>query len=1601
MGSSFSRYSSSSSNNNNNNNTDENNNNRPTKRKRVSNSSNNDDVREEVKEEVDDDNIIAITTISMSTHNCNTTESTRTTVLEVEALQHDLQHIENGLRERRGILFSTSDNDDDNNDDDVNRSGSIRCNHHGGGRALFESMGSALDNIRNRLHLLTSPAAAAGITTTTTNPTPTIEEPSQSQSEEEEEDNVSIINTSIRNISQRLSIAEQSHSTRIPLNILQLQQSQSQSELVSSEEIVDVDLDAPPLPPPLPPQRRRSSQQMQRRSSVLSASRTTGEQQQHDDVTVFATGFTIEVTPTAAAATSDSRRNNLLNMSSSSLRSITGTGGTGTGLGGSLLLPTLEERQSLLERERESFVTTTTTEEEADNDDYNSDDDDDDDDGDNYTALASMTRPADIVKVLLVPESIRKQLLEDTTSDSRGSLKLFSEDAVNANANTNTNLVVAKDKVEEDNEVIDDDIVNNVEEETTAIATTTSTARTTTMEIYTWGSLHFKSSSSDSSSAVSSVDEDCGTGAGENNNESTMTTTATTTTYQFFGTETEGQKKIINNNIEKNVPQRIPSDTRLGRSNDIVSMSTSQSHCGFVTSSSGRLLICGNNSCGQVDPSQRNVTTIPRPIHLEVLAMNRIKQVSCGIDHTAAITETKSVLTWGSNTYGQLGHRRAKRGSIKFLNRLILETGSVCSSSRREGQASDVACGDGYTLVLTTRMEVFMAGREEIVTGSFNNHSTCTNDNMNNQSQEASDLLFFPLPQQNSVLKGVPLVGLSAGLQHAVVWTAFGSAYAWGNNAFGQCGREFPRQLTIPVPIAVPKSSHKKPSSSPVPNTNTLGTNWNVWSESGESISLAKDVNIVDAACGKNHTILLTESGRLLVCGSNADGQFPSSASQSTSNNSKLQVIAHPEQPERRFECVKAGTNHALILDDIGHLYEMGHGELLMKQFASSSSSSSSTLDSPPPIISSIAVGGMLNFVISKPKHDDINSHSCSMVPPNMAGVDDLMSIIRSENDKTMDTSNNNGDSGLGATDSSCTGLLRSVEDLAGRTEELFRSPAVMNTLFMNPKEIDDMYQTLIYKCPNIYVKQRIVAAIEKGMLLGLGSMVEARLMHFESVRFLLLYLQCPLWRDQEKEEGNEKEVADGGNDSKPNDSNSAVPFDVRGNLLFLLCETIIGLPFEGYKAFLSWSVTLYGEELFVPFLVKPLVYQLNYRFINQITHGVPMLCGVLLWFHTLNEQRSDQNLARCEDFYCLGIEAMPMEALYEDLSTYEMATDGQRSSNFFLVAHPFLISPTVKQDLLQVESQMSMVEAAQAGGVTFDPDTREFKFKPYFVLAIDRKYLLPQTLQAVAKASTTELRKSLKIVFKGEDGVDAGGVTKEFFQLLCDKLFDVNTGMWTTSSTNDTWFNSVCTWNGEGYYLVGVLCGLAVYNTVILDVHFPHAIYRKLLRLPLGLEDLIDEDVRKGLKTLLEYDGDDAEDIFCLNFEITWMVLGQQQKKELKPGGSDIAVTSENKEEYVMLYVKWLLVDSIGPQYDEFERGFMTVMEDSSLEILLAEELELLVTGTPELDFYALEKSSTYEGGYDTDSTVVKNIWKWIQSASLTTQESFLKFCTGSSKGK
>lgn len=79
------------------------------------------------------------------------------------------------------------------------------------------------------------------------------------------------------------------------------------------------------------------------------------------------------------------------------------------------------------------------------------------------------------------------------------------------------------------------------------------------------------------------------------------------------------------------------------------------------------------------------------------------------------------------------------------------------------------------------------------------------------------------------------------------------------------------------------------------------------------------------------------------------------------------------------------------------------------------------------------------------------------------------------------------------------------------------------------------------------------------------------------------------------------------------------------------------------------------------------------------------------------------------------------------------------------------------------------------------------------------------------------------------------GGLTKEWFLLLVREIFDSNYGMFVYHPHSHCYWFSVD--NKEGnlreYNLIGVLMGLAVYNSNILDLHFPSVCYRKLLTPP------------------------------------------------------------------------------------------------------------------------------------------------------------------------
>ena len=92
---------------------------------------------------------------------------------------------------------------------------------------------------------------------------------------------------------------------------------------------------------------------------------------------------------------------------------------------------------------------------------------------------------------------------------------------------------------------------------------------------------------------------------------------------------------------------------------------------------------------------------------------------------------------------------------------------------------------------------------------------------------------------------------------------------------------------------------------------------------------------------------------------------------------------------------------------------------------------------------------------------------------------------------------------------------------------------------------------------------------------------------------------------------------------------------------------------------------------------------------------------------------------------------------------------------------------------------------------------------------------------------------------------------------------------------------------------LIGMVLGLAIYNNITLNVHFPPVLFKKLLGWS-GLFDDLEQahpTIYRSLITLLQYDGElPVEDCFCLTYEIsTETVFGQTVNHNLIENGAEV----------------------------------------------------------------------------------------------------------------
>jgi len=335
---------------------------------------------------------------------------------------------------------------------------------------------------------------------------------------------------------------------------------------------------------------------------------------------------------------------------------------------------------------------------------------------------------------------------------------------------------------------------------------------------------------------------------------------------------------------------------------------------------------------------------------------------------------------------------------------------------------------------------------------------------------------------------------------------------------------------------------------------------------------------------------------------------------------------------------------------------------------------------------------------------------------------------------------------------------------------------------------------------------------------------------------------------------------------------------------------------------------------------------------------------------------------------------------------------------------YAWMLNPESKSLMLRIENDIQREQQVQhydGQDILLSLLLNPSIVSPYCNFDVRRENLIEDTLNILSRPNMN-FKKELRVRFVGEQGEDSGGVRKEFFQLITKQLFDPIYAMFNyNEETRTYWFNPDTFEACIKYELIGFILGLALYNSIILDVHFPRVVYKKLLGYKLNFDDLIDfsPSIAQSLDFILKYEEDDLKDMLSCTFSVEIDNYGKKTIAELVPGGSSIYVTQENKQLYVEKYIEWLFEKSVERMFIAFKRGFYKLYKGEMTTHCDPEELQLLICGSPVLDFHDLEKVARYDGGYTKTSPPVIYFWEVLHDLDIEKKKKFLFFSTGSDR--
>ncbi|KAI1809106.1 HECT-domain-containing protein [Poronia punctata] len=287
--------------------------------------------------------------------------------------------------------------------------------------------------------------------------------------------------------------------------------------------------------------------------------------------------------------------------------------------------------------------------------------------------------------------------------------------------------------------------------------------------------------------------------------------------------------------------------------------------------------------------------------------------------------------------------------------------------------------------------------------------------------------------------------------------------------------------------------------------------------------------------------------------------------------------------------------------------------------------------------------------------------------------------------------------------------------------------------------------------------------------------------------------------------------------------------------------------------------------------------------------------------------------------------------------------------------------------------------------------------------IKVRRSHIFEDSFAEISRQSATDLKKRLMIKFDGEDGLDYGGLSREFFFLLSHEMFNPFYCLFEYSA-HDNYTLQINPHSGINpehlnyFKFIGRVVGLAIFHRRFLDAFFIGALYKMVLGKAVQLADMegVDADFHRSLQWML--DNDISGGILEQTFSTEDERFGVMTVEDLIPNGRNIEVTNENKKEYVDLMVKWRIEKRIAEQFQAFKEGFQELIPQDLINVFDERELELLIGGIAEIDVDDWKKHTDYRG-YTENDEVIQFFWQTIRSWDGEQKSRLLQFATGTSR--